>query len=120
MPKMINELYKNSELGFICHEQWFGRTTIMVQYWKSYEHLENYAKNKTLNHLPEWAKFNKILSGNGDVGIWHEIYLSQKGNYECLYNNMPRFGLGKAGTHVKVSGKSNSARGKLTNKDGLA
>jgi len=39
MPKMISELYKNPDLGFISHEQWFGRTTIMVQYWKSFEQL---------------------------------------------------------------------------------
>ena len=41
MPKMVNELYKNPDMGFISHEQWVGRTTIMVQYWKSFEHLEN-------------------------------------------------------------------------------
>ncbi len=55
MPKMISELYKNPDLGFISHEQWFGRTTIMVQYWKSFEQLENYAKSRTSNHLPAWV-----------------------------------------------------------------
>jgi len=28
MPKMLRELYQNSELGFVHAEQWFGRTTI--------------------------------------------------------------------------------------------
>ena len=41
MPKMIIELYKKPELGFISHEQWFGRTTMMVQYWRSFEQSDS-------------------------------------------------------------------------------
>ena len=37
MIGMIKELYNNPEMGLISHQQWFGRTTIMVQYWKSFE-----------------------------------------------------------------------------------
>lgn len=113
MPKMINELYKNPDLGFITHESWFGRTTIMVQYWKSFEHLERYAKNKESHHLPAWASFNKNIGSNGDVGIWHETYLAKKGSYECVYNNMPRFGLAKLDGHMPASGKLNSARDRM-------
>jgi len=40
MPKMIKELMANKELGFISAESWFGRTTIMLQYWESFEKLE--------------------------------------------------------------------------------
>lgn len=109
MPKMLNELYKNPEVGLINHESWFGRTTIMIQYWKSFEHLEKYAKSKDSSHLPAWAEFNKKIGSNGDVGIWHETYLSKKGGYECVYNNMPRFGLAKVGAHLPASGKLNSA-----------
>jgi len=58
MPKMISELYNNPDIGLISHEQWFGRTTIMVQYWKSFEHLESYAKNKNKHHLPVWSKLS--------------------------------------------------------------
>lgn len=109
MQKMIDELYGKPELGFVSHESWVGRTTIMVQYWKSFEQLENYAKSKTSHHLPAWAAFNKKVGSNGDVGIWHETYLSQKGQYECVYNNMPKFGLAKAGDHVAATGKYMSA-----------
>ncbi len=58
MPKMIKELYKNPDMGFLGQQSWFGRTTIMVQYWKSLEHLELYAKNKNANHFPAWKNFN--------------------------------------------------------------
>ena len=117
MPKMLTELYKNPDIGLISHEQWFGRTTIMVQYWKSFEHLESYAKSKTSNHLPAWAAFNKNISNNGDVGIWHETYLSKKGNFETVYNNMPKFGLAKAMSCVPATGNNKSAKNRLNNKN---
>jgi len=67
MGQMITEL--NSEQGSdLLHvESWPGRTTIMVQYWKSLAALEAYAKN---TNLPAWSKFNKLVNSNGDVGIW--------------------------------------------------
>ena len=117
MPKMLKELYQNPELGFISHESWIGRTTLMVQYWKSFEQLENYAKSKSSSHLPAWAEFNKKVGRNGDVGIWHETYLSQKGKYECVYNNMPKFGLAKVGVHIPATGKFKSARDRISSND---
>ena len=113
MPKMIAELNRNPELGLLGYEQWFGRTTIMVQYWKSFEHLDQYAKNKTAIHLPVWAEFNKKVGQSGDVGIWHETYLASKESFECVYNNMPKFGLGKVGNHVEATGKLKSARERI-------
>ena len=115
MPKMISELYKNPDIGFISHEQWFGRTTIMVQYWKSFEQLEHYAKSRTSSHLPAWSKFNKNIGSNGDVGIWHETYLSKQGSFESVYNNMPRFGLAKAMNCVPAKGKYKSANDRINN-----
>jgi len=116
MPKMLNELYAKPDLGFISQESWFGRTSIMVQYWNSFEQLEAYAKNKDAKHLPAWVDFNRKVSTNGDVGIWHETYLSQEGMFECVYNNMPKFGLAKVGKHVAASGKRKTAAGRLKNK----
>ncbi len=113
MTKMLNELYQNPELGLISHEQWFGRTSIMIQYWKSFEQLESYAKNKSSKHLPAWTAFNKKINSNGDVGIWHETYLSQPGSYECIYNNMPRFGLAKAMDSVPATGRHQNASDRI-------
>lgn len=105
MPKMIKELFKNKEHGFLSTEAWFGRTTIMVQYWKSFEHLESYAKSKNAEHLPAWREFNKKARESGAVGVWHESYKITQGNYENIYVNMPKFGLAKAGTLGSASGK---------------
>ena len=114
MPKMIKELTANKETGFISAESWFGRTTIMVQYWESFEKLEAYARNKDAHHLPAWQEFNKRIKSNGDVGIWHETYLVPKGSYECVYNNMPKFGLGKAGELIKAIGNYHNARDRVS------
>jgi len=105
MPTMLKELYRNPDLGFVHQESWFGRTTIMVQYWRSLEQLEQYAKNPSLSHLPAWAAFNKKIGSNGDVGIWHETYLCQQGSHQSVYNNMPRFGLAKFGEHIAAKSK---------------
>ncbi len=113
MPKMLQELYKNPELGFLSHESWFGRTTIMVQYWKSFEQLESYARNKSLAHLPAWVDFNKKVANNSDVGIWHETYVIHPGNYESIYSNMPKFGLAKVAKHISASGKLKTAKSRM-------
>ena len=49
------------------------------------------------------------IKSNGDVGIWHETFKVRAGEYECIYNNMPAYGLGKIGELVPASGKKESA-----------
>ncbi|HYQ47284.1 MAG TPA: DUF4188 domain-containing protein [Polyangiaceae bacterium] len=95
MPRMLRELGEHPELGLLGGESWFGRTTIMVSYWKSVDHLFAYAKLRNAEHLPAWRAFNKHIGTNGDVGIWHETYIVQPGAHESVYVNMPEFGLGK-------------------------
>ena len=95
MPRMLRELGQHPELGMLGGESWFGRTTILVSYWKSVDHLFGYAKLRNAEHLPAWRAFNKHIGENGDVGIWHETYIVQPGAYESIYVNMPAFGLGK-------------------------
>jgi hypothetical protein len=114
MPKMIMELEKNPDLGFLGYHQWFGRTIIMLQYWRSVEQLNAYAKSRNNAHLPAWAAFNRAIGKSGDVGVWHETYRIKEGNYETVYVNMPPFGLGKATKSVSASGKRESAAGRMT------
>ena len=114
MPRMLEELRLQPELGFLHAEMWFSRTTIMVQYWRSMEHLLAYAKNKTAAHLPAWQAFNTAVGTNGSVGIWHETYAASPGTYENVYVNMPPFGLGKAGILRPASGGRQSAAGRLS------
>jgi hypothetical protein len=94
-------------------ESWFGRTTMMVSYWRSMDHLMGYAMAKDREHLPAWQGFSKAVGTNGDVGIWHETYRIRPGDYEGVYVNMPPFGLGAAGTLVPATGRRASARKRL-------
>ncbi|GAB6926471.1 DUF4188 domain-containing protein [Paenibacillus sp. JCM 10914] len=113
MSPMLQELYRNKELGFIdgsFHFSWRGVT--LVQYWKSFEQLEHYARHGAV-HLSAWRNFNRKVGTGGVVGIFHESYLVEAGQYECMYNNMPRFGLGRAGEHVPATGRRETASRRL-------
>lgn len=114
MPKMLIELSMKPELGLLHYRNHFGLRNIwVVQYWRSFELLEAYAKNADAEHLPAWQAFNKAVGSNGDVGIWHETYVIRPGAYENIYNNMPAFGLGAAGTLVEAKGARKAARERL-------
>lgn len=111
MPKMLKELEQQPESGFL------GSTSgglMLVQYWRSFEHLEAYARSRDGLHWPAWVAFNKSMrDSRGDVGIWHETYKVQAGQYEAIYSGMPPWGLGKAGRLIPASGRTESARGRI-------
>ena len=110
MPKMLKELAAKPDSGFLGAEFSLG---VIVQYWKSFEHLEAYAKDRNALHYPAWKAFNKNVRSNGDVGIWHETYKVHAGEYECVYNNMPPCGLGKVGSLVPATGHRENAAGRI-------
>jgi GH15 family glucan-1,4-alpha-glucosidase len=113
MPRMLKELYRQPELGLLHAETWFSRTIIVLQYWRSMEHLMAYAKLKEAAHLPAWQAFNKAIGVDGSVGIWHETYQVSPGGYENVYVNMPPFGLGRAGKLQEAKGDLKSASDRL-------
>lgn len=115
MPRMIRELEARPESGFLGHVM---SLSVIVQYWRSFEHLEAYARDHDQRHWPAWMDFNKrVGSSRGDVGIWHETYRVRAGEYECVYSGMPPFGLAKASTTVDAVGHLDSARQRI---DGTA
>jgi hypothetical protein len=113
MPRMLRELGQNPDLGFLGAHSWFGRTVIVLQYWRSVEDLQAYAKNRDRAHLPAWAAFNREIGKSGDVGVWHETYRTREGDYETVYVNMPSFGLAKATKAVTATGRRESAAGRI-------
>jgi Domain of unknown function (DUF4188) len=62
---------------------------------------------------PAWAAFNRAVASRGDVGIWYETYCVRATDFECIYNNMPPFGLGKATTLVPARGHLDTAEGRM-------
>jgi hypothetical protein len=115
MPKMLIELSKNPDSGFLGYQMSGGIQPVLIQYWKSFEHLEAYAKDINSTHYPIWKAYNQKIKGNEDVGIWHETYKVRSGEYECIYNNMPKYGLGKVGDLIPVTGKREHAADRISN-----
>jgi Domain of unknown function (DUF4188) len=114
MGPMVRELYANKELGFLHVETSMAwRTVTQIQYWRSFEHLHAYAHARNAAHLPAWAAFNRSVGSDGTVGIWHETYQVAAGNYECVYANMPRYGLAVAGEQVPAVGRMSDAKGRM-------
>lgn len=111
MPRMLKELARSPESGCLATHQGLG---VIVQYWRSFDHLEAYARSHDAEHWPAWVAFNrKVRISSGDVGIWHETYLVRAGEYECVYGAMPRMGLALAGRHVTVGAHREGARERL-------
>lgn len=112
MPRMMKELYQDKEHGFLHAEYFIGRNgPMLVQYWRSFDHLEQYAKKGF--HKETWRKFHQTGKG-GKVGIFHEAYRIEPGQYEAVYNHMPAFGLGKAGQLIPADGVYHGARQRMS------
>jgi Domain of unknown function (DUF4188) len=114
MPRMLAMLRKHPAKGLLGVEQWVRWREVMnVQYWRSFYDLEKYARDPGDLHLPVWKAFNQSVGSNGSVGIWHETYVVNAGQFECLYGNMPLFGLAAATDHVMAVGNRETARLRL-------
>lgn len=111
MLHMLDYLVERPEKGLLGYEM-AGLGTIIVQYWRSFEHLEAFARNKEDPHLAAWRNYWQRVGKQARTGIWHETFLVRAGEYEAVYANMPPFGLGKAADAVPTSG-SGGARHRL-------
>ncbi len=114
MPRMLRELEGRPESGFLGANQYAGgpRRPMVVQYWRSFEQLEAYARSRDGAHWPAWVEFDKRVGSSGDVGIWHETYLVPAGGYDSVYNNMPPVGLGAVTGLVPAAGRRATAAGR--------
>jgi hypothetical protein len=94
MVRAIRELGAHPELGCLRAEGgWFFGGPAFVQYWRTYEQLDAYARNRDAVHLPAWRAFNRAARESDSVGIYHETYRVSAGNFEVMYNHMPEVGL---------------------------
>ena len=115
MYPMLVTLFTHPEKGFL-HGEFFWNFSgpAVIQYWESFDALEKFAREPSDPHLEVWKKFNKSVGADGSVGIWHETYQVAADQYECVYANMPEFGLGKAVEHVQAVGRRETARLRLS------
>lgn len=114
MIDMLGELEQDPSIGLLGYQVFGTIGGVIVQYWRSFEALEAYAKNPAAKHAPVWRAWNRLaedeLSG---AGIWHETFQVSAGRYEAVYQNMPVMGLQKAGRPLQVSEARASARQRL-------
>ncbi|MEO8695680.1 MAG: DUF4188 domain-containing protein [Acidimicrobiales bacterium] len=109
MKPMLDYLTQHPDKGLLGYQ--LGLPTI-VQYWRSFEHLEAFARDKEDPHLEVWRNYWRRVGKDARTGIWHETYLVRAGEYEAFYGNMPAFGLGKAGSLVRAA-DADSARERM-------
>ncbi len=110
MPRMLRELAADPSLGLLNVQTfWAGRVIVGVQYWRSFDQLEAFARAADHEHLPAWREFNRLVRDNADVGIFHETYRVGPGTAETFYGNMPTFGMAAAVGIVPVAQRGQSA-----------
>jgi len=119
MPKMLRYLAEHPEKGLLGYQQALVPSPIVVQYWRSFDDLDRFARDKDDPHLEPWRRFNRRVGRNGDVGIWHETYRVSTANIETIYGNMPVFGLAAAcgSTPVRRGHESAAVRMGVTEVD---
>ena len=114
MTPMMTTLFTHTEKGFLHAEFYWNFTgPITIQYWRSFEDLERFARQPSDIHLEAWKKFNQAVGADGSVGIWHETYQIDPNQFEVFYGNMPRFGLAVAMEHLEAVGRRETARMRL-------
>jgi Domain of unknown function (DUF4188) len=109
MLHMLRYLSRHPEKGMLGYH-FFGLT--IVQYWRSFEHLERFAADRDDPHASAMRQYWTRVGKTSRSGIWHETFLVRAGEYEAIYANMPPHGLGKVGELVRQV-EDSSARGRL-------
>jgi hypothetical protein len=94
MKRMLRTLQTHPEKGFMGGQAIrYRRGLGFIQYWRSFDEWERFARHPSEPHLATWRRANQAIGAAGTVGFWHETYLVEPGKYEAVYGNMPVFGL---------------------------
>ena len=118
MIDMLVELEHDPDKGLLGYQVFGAYDGVIVQYWRSFEHLEAYARNPDAKHLPVWQAWNRLAEGERAIGgIWHETFMVPAGHYEAIYQNVPLTGLQKAGTPMTVTQARATARQRLNTEE---
>jgi hypothetical protein len=102
MRAMLRDLLAQPEKGLLGFRMGFP---VIVQYWRSFEHLEAWARDPQQKHRATWLDFYRREPG-GRTGIWHETFLVRAGEYEASYDDIPVAGLARAGRAVDLDAES--------------
>src|SRR4051794_29307326 len=111
MVEMLDELEADPSqglLGYTRHGE--GGNGVIVQYWRSFDALESYARNPGARHAPVWRAWNRLgAEDRGAAGVWHETFQGDAGNYETGYQKLPLLGLPNARRPITLTRGQDSA-----------
>jgi hypothetical protein len=93
MRQMLRELTPAD--GLLSFERAFIGGPAVVQYWRSQEQLDAFAR--AAMHKTAWRDWNTRIRESRAVGIWHETYQVRAGTHESSYQQVDGFGLAAAG-----------------------
>ena len=110
MPAMIAQLSADPSKGLLGYETGGPFSTLVIQYWRSFEALERWANSEDDPHAEIWRNYWRRVGKAGRTGIWHETYLVRAGEYEAIYGNMPPYGLARASSLVPLQGSTARTR----------
>ena len=115
MNRMLFELLENKEYGLLSFEYRFAmRQQFFLMYWRSYEHMHNWALSRDATHIEGWKMLNQLMRDHPDIiGFWHESFVVQPDQYESFYRNVPAVGLGQAGQLIPLQGGMKSGARRL-------
>ncbi len=118
MPKMLKYLDEHPDKGMLGFQISYV-PLFMIQYWRSFQDLERFARDADDPHLEPWRQYNRRIGKSGDVGIWHETYRVKTSDIETGYSNMPPHGLAAVSAMVPVPHGKHSAAARMgvTDKD---
>ncbi len=114
MPRMLKTLMSEPDYGLLGFQNWFGRTTILLSYWRSAADVQRFASDPDAPHAAAWREYTKKIGSSGRVGVWHELYTVHRGEYEAVYANMHRFGLAAALDHVPVGSGTRTSKQRMS------
>ena len=92
----------------------YARGVGMMQYWRDFDALEAFSRDDSQPHLKAWRQLVHQTADDQTFGYWHETYVVDASTAETIYGSMPPFGLSEAVGHAPIGGRSETARGRLT------
>lgn len=114
MGPMLATLMAHKEKGLLHFETFFShRGVVTIQYWRSFDELEHFARNPGDPHLQSWREFYQVVGSDPSSGVWHETYAIEPGAFEGIYVNMPRWGMAAATEHERVGPGRDAAKERL-------
>ena len=114
MGPMIKELYQNPQWGFLHTEVLFGwRKITLIQYWKEFDGLIDYAHGKNHDSLGNHI-IGKLIITVVLVSFTKLTKLKREHQNPSMLN-MPKTGLSQAMTHIPISQSKDSANKRMGN-----